>query len=117
MNVPTIETTRLRLRAHRPDDLDACASMWADPETTRYLAVQPLTREEVWARILRDAGHWVLMSYGFWAVEEKSSGEFVGDVGIPEFRREIQPPLERPEAGWILARRVHGQGYATEAVR
>ena len=116
MTAPTIETERLRLRAHRAGDLADCAALWGDPETTRYLSAQPLTREEVWARLQRYAGHWSLMGYGFWAVEEKSSGEFVGDVGIAEFEREIDPRLEQPEAGWILARRVHGRGYATEAV-
>jgi RimJ/RimL family protein N-acetyltransferase len=117
MNVPTLETERLRLRAHRADDLADCAAMWGDPVTTRYLAAQPLTCEEVWARLQRYAGHWSLMGYGFWAVEEKSSGAFAGDVGVAEFRREIEPRLEQPEAGWILARGVHGRGYATEAVR
>src|SRR5579872_1679471 len=117
MNIPGLETGRLRLRAHRVEDLDACAAMWADPAVTRYLSVQPLTREDVWARLLRYAGHWSLMGYGFWAVEEKSSGAFVGDIGIAEFHREISPRLELPEAGWILAANAQGKGYATEALQ
>jgi RimJ/RimL family protein N-acetyltransferase len=58
------------------------------------------------------------MEFGFWAIEEKSAGAFVGEVGFAEFKRELEPPiLGVPEIGWVLAPRVHGQGYATEAVR
>ena len=117
MIIPTLETGRLRLRGHRVEDLDACTAMWADPRVTRYLSVQPLTREDVWARLLRYAGHWSLMGYGFWAVEEKATGAFVGEVGIAEFHREISPRLELPEAGWVLEPGAQGKGYATEALQ
>jgi RimJ/RimL family protein N-acetyltransferase len=38
-------------------------------------------------------------------------------MGFADFRREITPPLDAPEAGWVLAPWAHGRGYATEAVR
>ena len=118
VEVPVIETERLLLRCHRADDLAACASMWADPDVTRYLGRDPLTAEEVWARLLRYVGHWALLGFGFWAVEEKESGSFVGDLGFMDFKRDLDPSLEDvPEIGWILASQAHGKGYATEAVR
>jgi RimJ/RimL family protein N-acetyltransferase len=43
---PTIETTRLRLRAHRPDDLGAALVMWADPAVTRYIGGRPSTEQQ-----------------------------------------------------------------------
>ena len=61
---PVIETARLRMRAHRVEDLDICAAMWADPEVVRYIGARPYLREEVWARLLRYAGHWALLRYG-----------------------------------------------------
>src|SRR5271163_4002760 len=118
VDVPVIETERLRLRCHRVDDFAACGAMWADPAVTRYLGVNPLKAEEVWARLLRYVGHWAVLGFGFWAVEEKETGSFVGDLGFMDFKRDMQASLKDvPEIGWILASHAHGKGYATEAVR
>lgn len=116
MAVPELETTRLRLRPHRPGDLDDAAALWADPVITRYTSGRAFTREEVWARLLRYAGHWEWLGYGFWVMEEKETGAYAGEVGFADFQREMQPRLTVPEAGWILAPRLHGQGYASEAL-
>jgi RimJ/RimL family protein N-acetyltransferase len=115
--IPVVDTPRLRLRGHRMSDFEHCAAMWADPVVTRYISGRPFTGEEVWARILRYAGHWAWMSYGFWAIEERATGRFIGEAGFADFRREMKPSLEGiPEAGWVLIPSVHGKGYATEAV-
>ena len=114
---PLVETERLRLRAHRVDDLPFCAAMWRDPDVVRFIGGRAFTREEVWARIMRYAGMWVLMGHGFWAVEEKASGRLVGEVGVMEARRDIEPGFEgEPEVGWALVPAAHGKGYASEAV-
>ncbi|HUP58074.1 MAG TPA: GNAT family N-acetyltransferase [Bdellovibrionota bacterium] len=117
--VPAIETERLKLRAHRAGDLEPCARMWADPGVTRYIGGgKPMSRQESWARMLRYAGLWRFLDYGFWAIEEKSSGEFVGEAGLADFKRELEPSIDGvPELGWVLAPAVHGRGYATEALR
>jgi RimJ/RimL family protein N-acetyltransferase len=116
--IPVIETKRLRLRAHHPSDLNACAQMWGDPTVTKYIGGRPFTREEVWARMLRYVGHWNWLGYGFWIIENRSDGEFVGEVGLAEFKRDIAPPLASgPEAGWALASHARGKGFATEALR
>ena len=68
-------------------------------------------------RLLRYGGLWSLLGYGFWAVREKQSGRFVGDVGFADFHREIEPPITgTPEAGWVLATWAHGRGFANEAL-
>jgi RimJ/RimL family protein N-acetyltransferase len=113
---PIVETARLRLRGHRPEDLEAMVRMWGDPAVTRYIAPAPFDREAVWARLLRYVGHWTLLGYGFWALEERETGRFAGEVGLAEFCRVIEPPLDVPEVGWVLAPWCHGLGYATEAV-
>jgi RimJ/RimL family protein N-acetyltransferase len=116
--VPVIETERLRLRCHRLEDFADCAAMWAEPGVVRFIGGKPLTREEAWARVLRYVGHWALLGFGLWAVEERESGAYVGDVGFANFQREIQPALpDVPEMGWVLSMRAHGKGYATEAVQ
>lgn len=117
LDIPVIETDRLRLRGHRASDLDACAAMWGDPAVTRFIGGKPSTREEVWARLQRYVGLWVLLGYGYWAVEDRADGGYIGDVGFADFKREIQPSLDGlPEIGWVLSPRLHGRGYATEAV-
>ena len=114
---PTLETPRLVLRAHRKDDYPAIAAMWAEPKVGQFILGRLSTAEESWARLLRYAGHWSLMGFGFWAAQEKSSGAFIGEMGFGEFHRDIDPPFgDRPEAGWALASRCHGQGYASEAM-
>jgi RimJ/RimL family protein N-acetyltransferase len=113
-----LHTERLSLEVHVESDFEDCAAMWADPEVMRYLSGRPFTREESWARLLRYVGHWQLLGFGFWSVREKTTGRFVGEVGLADFRREIEPSLgESPEIGWVLAPWAHGKGFATEAAR
>lgn len=116
--IPEIVTDRLRLRGHAMDDFGASAAMWADPMVTRFIGGRPFSGEEAWARFLRYAGHWSYMGFGYWAMEERETGTFVGEVGFAENNRELQPSIhDIPELGWVLIPRVHGRGYATEAAR
>jgi len=115
--VPLIETKRLLLRSHRKEDFRDCADMWAHPDVVRYIGGRPFSPEDVWAKLLRYVGHWQWMEFGYWAIEEKSTGAFIGELGFGEFKRELDPPiLGVPETGWVLTPRAHGHGYATEAV-
>jgi RimJ/RimL family protein N-acetyltransferase len=118
-NVPLLETERLRLRGHRVDDFAACAAMWADPVVKRFIGGgAPSTANQSWARLLNYIGHWPAMQFGYWAVEERATGEFVGDAGFADFKREIAPSMrDVPELGYVFAARAHGKGYATEAAR
>jgi RimJ/RimL family protein N-acetyltransferase len=112
-----IETERLRLRAHGLEDFEPCTAMWGDPDVARFIGGRPSTREESWGRLLRYAGLWALLGFGYWAVEESATGAFVGDVGFADFKRAIEPSLEGlPEMGWALSPAFHGKGYASEAV-
>ena len=117
MKAPTLETERLILRAHSLDDYSATAALWSDPVVTRYIRGVPSTPEESWYRLLRYAGHWLLLGFGYWAVEEKLTGNFLGEVGFADYKRAIEPPLGNvPEAGWVFASPAHGKGFAKEAV-
>jgi len=117
MDVPVIETERLTLRGHRLDDFEALAAMWADPAVARFIGGKPSARDESWARLLRYAGHWQLLGFGYWAVELKEGGRFVGDVGFANWQRDITPSLEgMPEGGWVFVPEAQGRGIASEAV-
>ena len=115
---PVIETERLRLRPHEVSDFDACVAMWSDPAITRYTIGDPSPPAQTWKRILTYRGHWTLLGFGYWAVEEKATGRYIGDIGFAEHKRDIRPSIEgMPELGWALISKVHGRGYATEALR
>ena len=111
--IPTLETARLRLRAWRDSDLEPYLELTSDPEAMRFLgAGEVMDRELTWRNIALIVGHWAIRGYGFWAVEEKASGAFVGRVGL--WNPEGWPGME---VGWALLRRYWGRGYAAEAGR
>ena len=106
------------MRSHRIADFADCAAMWADAGVTRYIGGKPFSEEESWGRLLRYIGHWSLMGFGYWAVEDKATGNFIGEVGFADYKRDIQPSIQgMPELGWVFVSRIHGTGYATETVR
>lgn len=115
---PRLETERLILRATRLEDFEPSAALWADPAVTRHIGGKPSTRTESWARLLRLPGLWALLGYGYWSVEERESGAFVGQAGLADFKRDLTPNIEGvPEAGYVFSPAFHGRGYATEAMR
>lgn len=108
-----LATARLHLRPHQPEDLDDSFRLWSDLATVRFIGGTPLTREEVWSRLLRNLGHWQVYGYGYFVVQHQQ--QFLGEVGIAEFKREgLQL---QPEAGWVFASQAQGQGFAAEAVQ
>ncbi|MEE2566700.1 GNAT family N-acetyltransferase [Hyphobacterium marinum] len=116
-DIPIIATDRLTLRGHRLSDFEASAALWGDERTTQYISGKPSTRSESWARLLRFFGLWAMLGYGYWAVEETATGDYVGEVGFGDFKRDMVPDIHGiPEAGWVLNARHGGKGYATEAV-
>lgn len=115
---PVIDTERLRLRPHAATDFNACVAMWSDPEVARFTIGEPSPPPQTWRRILAYRGHWAMLGFGYWAVEEKASRRYVGDIGFADYKRDIQPSIDgMPELGWALTPAVHGRGYATEALR
>lgn len=117
-DVPVIETERLILRGRRADDFPAYVAMWSQPEVLQFTAPKALTREEAWTKFARMEGFWAITGYGFWVVEEKATGAFLGEAGLADFRRDIEPSLDgKPEFGWGFVASAHGKGFATEATK
>ena len=112
---PVVETARLRLRQWRSADIAPYTAMLADPSTARFITVDgnPVIDEMTgWRHTVVMAGHWSLHGAGMFAVEEKSSGKFIGRVG-PWF----PPAWPDFEIGWGITREAQGKGYAVEAAR
>lgn len=113
-----VETDRLVLRVLRLDDFDDYFAVAADPDTFKYSHRGGMSSDEAWTRLLRQVGHWAALGWGLFAVEEKSTGRFVGEVGLGDFRRGLGPDFDGvPEAGCTIAKWAQGLGYATEAMR
>ncbi|MFZ2100600.1 MAG: GNAT family N-acetyltransferase [Oricola sp.] len=116
--VPVIETERLILREHRESDLDAFAAIWNHPDVYRFTRAQPSTREEIWQALVRHRGMWAMFGFGYFVVQEKASGLLIGEVGVQERKRALDPSLEGTlEAGWALGAEMQGKGYARESMR
>ncbi len=113
LEIPTLETERLRLRSFRKSDIEDYAALNADPEVVRYLSgSEPWDRGRSWRHMAFLMGHWQLGGTGMWAVEHRETGTFIGAVGFAA--PEGWPGFE---LAWTLARRWWGYGYATEGAR
>ncbi len=92
--------------------------MWSDPSVYRFIGGEPIPREQAWTMFLRQIGLWYHLGFGFWAIERKDTGAFVGECGFQERLRAMQPPIEGTiESGWALLGSVQGQGIGAEAMR
>jgi RimJ/RimL family protein N-acetyltransferase len=113
MNQLRLETDRLILRNYRLSDFEDHYRLHSDPDVMRYLIPgQPMTRLEAWRHMAFLVGHWELLGYGYFAVDEKASGKFVGRIGYTN-------PAGWPgfELGWTLLPEFQGRGYATEGAK
>lgn len=113
----TLKTDRLILRPPVMEDFSALRASLDDPEVTRHLTGTPMSEEDVWRRFMGAVGHWTLFGYGFWMVEERAGGQFLGQVGFINARRTVKTGDNDAEMGWVLGRPAQGKGYAFEAAR
>ena len=103
------DTERLRVRQWRESDREPFAQLNADPRVMEFFPA-PLSRAESDAMVDRCAGGIAERGWGFWAVEERASGAFIGCVGITVPRPDL-PFSPCVEIGWRLARAYWGQQY------
>ena len=116
--IPVLKGDRVRLREYRAEDIDDYVLLWSDEAVVRHIGGKPLGRSDCWGRILRFRGMWAMLGFGFWIVEDRHSGQLIGEAGIMDLRRDIQPSLDGTlEAGWALLPAFHGRGLAGEVMR
>lgn len=106
--VPTIETSRLILRAPHINDLPGMEAFYATERS--HMVGGPRTAGECWQVLARRIGHWVMRGYGTWHLTDKASGAFIGGVGVINI-----PGWDEPELGWALMAEGEGKGLAYEA--
>ncbi|MBV8047474.1 MAG: GNAT family N-acetyltransferase [Paludibacterium sp.] len=109
------ETRRLILRAWQRSDLAPFRALNADPLVMAHFPAR-LAASQSDALAERLARHLSENGWGFWALELKHSGEFIGFCGLnqPLWQAAFTPCVE---IGWRLARPFWRMGYAREAAR
>jgi RimJ/RimL family protein N-acetyltransferase len=117
-----LETERLLLRRPQAGDLDAYATLFADPEVVRYTGGVTKNRAESELALERMIRHWDDHGIGLFSVVRKGDERVLGRVGFLLWDTEtwvhamLRPPRgqRETEIGWTLARAHWGHGYATE---
>ncbi|MFO1413799.1 MAG: GNAT family protein [Burkholderiales bacterium] len=104
---------RARLRAVTTADVPALFALFSDPEVMRYWSRPPFTDEAQARKLVRDihAGYrsGELIQ---WAVTVDGRDELVGTCTLFHF----VPSCRRAEVGYVLARRLWGQGVMRDAL-
>lgn len=121
----SLDTERLVLRAPVPEDADALAPMYADPEVMRYVGDgRALTRAETERSVRRMIERWQADGFGLFTTIRKSDEAVIGRVGLLVWNTATWEPTTRAEGagvptevevGYTLGRGYWGHGYATEA--
>ena len=110
-----LETARLVIRTFEARDAGAWLAMATDPEVTRFLPPAPRSDRtmELAQRVIgerqameRELGH------AMWAVEEKTTGMFVGQCGLRPVDEGAGPEID---LAYHYTRASWNKGYGTEA--
>ena len=106
-------TERLGLRNWLPGDEAPFIEMGRDTLVMEHFPGL-LSSEETLALIDRLKTHFNKYGYTYFAVDELSTGDFVGFTGLANqtWESEFTPCVDM---GWRLHRKAWGKGYATEA--
>jgi len=108
-NLLQLESARLNFRQWRQTDFEPFSAFFAIPDQAKFVGGH-CKSFQAWRLLASVVGHWQLRGFGFWAVEEKDSGKFVGCVG--PWKPEGWPELE---VGYWIMPEMQGKGYASEA--
>ena len=106
-----LQTNRLILREYTQEDFNDLLSILSDPETMKYYP-KPYDEKGCQRWLDWSFNNYKTFGFGLWAVQLKSTGEFLGDCGIT--MQQINGKT-LPELGFHIHKNHHKKGYATEA--
>lgn len=107
-DVPIITTERLVLRLPEMRDWPRFAELMCSERAT--FMGGPYSRTAAWGMFCHDVAQWALMGHGALMIEDRASGDCLGQVGINH-----GPLFPERELGWLVYPEAEGRGYAHEA--
>jgi RimJ/RimL family protein N-acetyltransferase len=105
-----LETPRLSLREMTPGDAENAYLLNLDPEVIRYTGDVPFESVEQARTFLENYDHYRKYGFGRWAVDLKTTGEYLGWCGL-----KYLPESDEHDVGFRFFQKHWGKGYATEA--
>ncbi len=113
MDIPTITTPHLTLRAFVEQDAAPLHRIFGAPGVLRYFpSDKPPTLDQVRKMIAGQLKHWEQYDYGWWATVLRSENTFIGWSGL-----QFLPDTDEIEIAYLLDPDFWGRGLATEAAR
>lgn len=108
-----IDSDRFYLREYKESDFDDLCEIYTDPENMKDFG-EVYTKEKV-----RHLMEWTFKNYatygfGFWAIIDKNSGDFIGDCGLSMQKIDGE---WLPEIGYHIKKKYHNQHYASDAAK
>lgn len=110
IDIPSIETERLRLRCPKMSDFEPYADFRCSARAIHLGG--PNTRAEAFDKLGEIIGHWHLRGFGRWMIADKETDEPLGVAG-PFFPDD----WPEPEIAWSVFEKAEGRGIAYEAAR
>lgn len=109
-SAPEILTDRLRLRM--PVYADFAHRMAFYAEDRSVWEGGPFSADQAWRIFASEVGQWPLMGFGPFSMDDRVTGDYLGEVGI------YQPQgYPEPELGWFVIAAAEGRGIAAEGAR
>ncbi len=110
---PQIETARLKLRAPVAEDAPTLASLWSDPDVTKYIPIILFrTKEELEEFIPLTRQRWAERGFGMLIVTTKENDTVIGYCGLQFLNSSPQV-----EIYYGFSKNAWDRGFATEAAR
>lgn len=106
--IPTLTTDRLILRAPKLEDWPAFQKTMSEQRSC-YMG-GPFEVDVAWGMFCHGLAQWMLMGHGALTIENRQSGECLGQIEINS-----GPLFPEDELGWVLHHEAEGFGYAYEA--
>lgn len=113
-----IETDRLVLREHKLEDLEGLHALLSNAENTYFIQdLRTNTLDESRLNLFEamKESHLDHRTKVFLAIEEKSSGDYVGEIGYTIIARAEAGAVA--EMGYFILKQYWGKGYVTEAAK
>ncbi len=108
-----VETDRFLLRDIEESDVQGIYDLDSDPEVHEFLGKKPIkTMEEAEKVIAYIRGQYSSNGIGRWAIEDKSTGDFIGWSGL-KYEEEVRD-YEYYDIGYRIQKKHWGKGIATE---